>query len=112
MDSFSFYGPCILEKEHWRKSKIIVINRFKLLYKDRNGRFAQNRAGNRGMTFQKTYQLLNFPARAGSCPALHYHPAPKKSASLVHILCLTGYEWSNYLLIYNEHNYYYGSTNV
>ena len=40
MDSFSFYGPCILEKEHWRKSKIIVINRFKLLYKGRNGRFA------------------------------------------------------------------------
>ena len=32
--SFSFYGPCILERERWCQSKIIGIERFKLLSKD------------------------------------------------------------------------------
>ena len=31
--SFSIYGPCILERELWRKNKIIGIKRFKLLCK-------------------------------------------------------------------------------
>ena len=38
--SFSFYGPCILERERWCESKIIGIERFKLLPKDNNGLFA------------------------------------------------------------------------
>ena len=39
--SFSFYGPCILERERWCQSKIIGnIERFKLLPKDNNGPFA------------------------------------------------------------------------
>ena len=38
--SFSFYGPCILEREHWRQSKITVINHFELLCKGNNGQFA------------------------------------------------------------------------
>ena len=38
--SFSFYGPRILEREHWRQSKIIGIKRFKLLSKDNNSQFA------------------------------------------------------------------------
>ena len=37
--SFSaFYGPRILEREHGRQSKIIGINRFKLLCKGNNDR--------------------------------------------------------------------------
>ena len=39
--SFSVSGPCILEREHLRKSKIIVrIKRFKFLSKGDNCRFA------------------------------------------------------------------------
>ena len=38
--SFSFSGPCILERKHWRQSKIIGIKCFKLLSKGDNGRFA------------------------------------------------------------------------
>ena len=40
--SFSFYGPCILEREHWRHSKIysVGIKHFKLLSKDNNSWFA------------------------------------------------------------------------
>ena len=38
--SFSVSGPCILEREHLRKSKIIGIKRFKLLSKGDNCRFA------------------------------------------------------------------------
>ena len=36
-NSFSFYGPRILEREHWRQSKIIGIKRYKMLSKDNNG---------------------------------------------------------------------------
>ena len=38
--SFSFYGPCILERECWCQSKIIGIKRVKLVSKDNNGPFA------------------------------------------------------------------------
>ena len=38
--SFSFSGPCILEREHLRKSKIIGVKHFKLLSNGDNGRFA------------------------------------------------------------------------
>ena len=34
--------------------------------------------------------VLNFPARAGPCPSLHY--APQESVPLVHIFGLTGHE--------------------
>ena len=37
--NFSFSGPHILEREHWRESKIIGIKRFKLLSKGDKGRF-------------------------------------------------------------------------
>ena len=39
IDSFSFYGPHIFEREFWRQSKIIGIKSFKFLSKDNNSRF-------------------------------------------------------------------------
>ena len=39
--SFSVYGPRILERAHWRRSKMIGIKHFKLLYKENKGQFAK-----------------------------------------------------------------------
>ena len=53
----------------------IEISRFNFLRKGNNGRFGKSRSCIQEMTFQRT-QLLNFPARVGPFPALHYPPVP------------------------------------
>ena len=83
--SFSFYGPCILERELWRQSKIIGIKRFKLLCKLTMANLCKI-----GLKVRE-WHFRELSSRTMSLTLL---PPPGNYTSLAHIYGLTGHEWS------------------
>ena len=83
--SFSFYGPCILEREHRRESKIYYWNQIDLncRIKVATADLCKICLKMKEWCFREINEL-NFPARAGPCPALDYPSAPRK----VHLWCI------------------------
>ena len=86
--SFSFYGQCILEREHWTQNKIIGIKHFKLLSKD------SFMADLRKIGLNMRGWCFLAPPRVGPCPSLCYPHLPKEKWTAVHIFCLTVRKWS------------------
>ena len=84
--SFSFYGQCILKREHWTQNKIIGIKHFKLLSKD------SFMADLRKIGLNMRGWCFLAPPRVGPCLSLCYPPPPEKCTSGAYF-CLTSNEW-------------------
>ena len=88
--SFSIYGPCILERELWRKNKIIGIKRFKLLCKLTMANLCKIGLKVREWHFRERSSRIMSLTLLPPPPL----PPPGNYASVVHIFGLTGHEWS------------------